>query len=157
MKRFTAVIVIAALFTGLCACRGNSDIKNLPDAETVADALNAGLVFGEELEKSSPEVAVSYYGLDPSLCNKIAFYAGSGATADEIAVFDCADAGAVEKVKKAVEARRKYLRDGYADYGPAEVPKIDAAVFAVRGKLAVFCVCENPERVNDVLKLMSFK
>ena len=126
--------------------------KKVLDADTVADELNAGLSFGEALEKSTADAAYSLYGIDPALCTSAAMYVGSGATADEISVFNCTDTVAADTVLKAVNARVDYLREGYSDYGPDQVPKIDSASVITSGNTVIMCICDNPETVESILK-----
>ncbi|MBQ8015133.1 MAG: DUF4358 domain-containing protein [Clostridia bacterium] len=145
MKKLTAAlfaVIIAFTFFG-CS-------KKIYDADIVADALNSGLKFGESLEKSTPEAAFSVYGIEPDLCQKAAIYLGSGATADEIAVFDCVDETACATVFEAVNERIEYLREGYSGYGPEEVPKIDSAALITLGNTVILCICENPEKAESI-------
>lgn len=147
MKKAIILILAAALTLSLFGC-GNS--KNY-DANALADALNAGLEFGEPLEKSEAEVAYSIYAVDPELCTDAALYLGSGATADEIAVFSCKSKDSVEKINAAVKDRLDYLLDGYSSYGPAEVPKIEAAEVIAEGLTVIVCICENPDAVKSII------
>lgn len=149
MRKICCAIFVLAVIFGLCGCENKAVTA---DVGTLADALNSELQFGEELEKSESEVAYSVYGIDPALCSDACLYLGSGATADEIAVFKCVDGEAVEKVKQAANSRLQYLLDGYSSYGPQEVPKIKAASVIGEGDIVLVCICENSENVGSVVK-----
>ena len=149
-KKLSAVILAVILAASLFGCTKSKNADY--DADKIADALSIGLEFGEQLEKSTTEIACSYYGIDSALCEKIAFYIGSGSTADEIAVFNCVDSSALEKVTDAVNSRIEYLRDGYSSYGPQEVPKINSAAVITRNNTVILCICENPENAESIVK-----
>lgn len=140
---FIAVIIMLAFF-------GCGKEAKIYDADAVADALNAELEFGETLEKSTADAAYSVYGIDPALCSKAAMYIGSGATADEVAVFNCVDEAAFEVVYDAVEERLHYLHEGYSSYGPEEVPKIESVSIITEGNTIILCICENPDAAQAI-------
>ena len=73
-------------------------------------------------------------------------------TVDEIAVFNCVDSSALEKVTDAVNSRIEYLRDGYSSYGPQEVPKINSAAVITHDNTVILCICENPENAESIVK-----
>ncbi|MBQ2973408.1 MAG: DUF4358 domain-containing protein [Clostridia bacterium] len=150
MKKITAFFVAISMIFAFSGCI-KQETKTY-DADIIADTLYAGLTFGESLEKSTAEAAYSIYGLDPSLCTAAAIYVGSGATADEVAVFNCTDSIAAETVMQAINSRKEYLKEGYSDYGPDQVPKIEAAAIISSVNTVIMCICENPESVNDILE-----
>lgn len=154
MRKILAVIIAALMALTFFGCTKESG--NF-DADIIADALNSELQFGEALEKSTQEAAYSIYGIDSSLCTKAAFYAGSSATADEIAVFNCVDDSARQTVAEAAQARIDYLHDGYASYGPDQVPKIDSALVITKGNTVIVCICESPDSVQGVIDSASTK
>lgn len=149
MKKTTAFVVVLAMLFAFGGCVNKE--KKSYDADKAADALNAGLSFGETLEKSTADAAYSIYGIDPAICTNAAMYVGSGATADEIAVFNCTDTLAAETVLEAVNSRVEYLKESYSGYGPDQVPKIDSAAIITSGNTVIMCICDNPENVEGIL------
>lgn len=152
MKRISAIIIAFAII--LCVGGCVNEAANY-DANITADTLNSGLTFGEALEKSTADAAYSIYGIDPSLCKDAAIYVGSGATADEIAVFNCVDAESAKTVLEAVNSRIEYLKEGYSSYGPDQVPKIESATVITSAETVILCICENPETVNGILETVN--
>ena len=151
MKRIISAVLIISLIFVFSACSGKS-ASVLPAASAVADALSEGLKFGDEMEKNELlDYNLGKYGIDASLVTELVRYVGSGATADEVAVFKCNSSDAEAQVKKAVESRVEYLREGYASYGPQEIPKIDNAVILEYGNDIVFCICEDSENVKSIV------
>ena len=65
-KKLSAVILAVILAASLFGCTKSKNADY--DADKIADALSIGLEFGEQLEKSTTEIACSYYGIDSALC-----------------------------------------------------------------------------------------
>lgn len=150
MKKTTAILIVITIVLAFGGCV-KKEVKTY-NADVVADTLYAELTFGDTLEKSTADAAYSIYGIDPSLCTEAAIYVGSGATADEVTVFNCIDSASAETVLNLVNSRKEYLKEGYSDYGPDQVPKIDAAAIISSGNTVIMCICENSESVYDVLE-----
>lgn len=150
MKK-TSVILLITFFISITLIGCNNNNNKFFDVNATADTLNEKLSFGETLEKSSAEALYSLFGIDSSLCTDAAYYAGSGATADEIAVISCIDSNAANTVLDAVNSHLKYLEDGYSSYGPDQVPKIQSAAVITSGNTVIMCICDNPDAVKPLL------
>lgn len=150
MKKFTAAILALIFIFTFIGCAKTEEPRNY-DADIIADALNSKLSFGEALEKSTADIAYTVYGISPELCTKAALYIGSGATADEIAVFNCIDKASADSVYEAVQDRIHYLHDGYMSYGPEEVDKIDSAAVISAENTVILCICNNPDNAESVV------
>ncbi len=151
MKKICAVLLAAVICLCLFGC-DNSETNVNYDANIIADTYNSQLSFGEQLEKSTADALYSIYGIDSSLCTDAAFYTNSGAVADEIAVFNCVDGAALEKVNEAIAAHVKYLVEGYSSYGPDQVPKIEKYSVITKGNTVAFCICENPDSAAEIFE-----
>lgn len=144
------VVLIAAILS-LYGC--SSKVDSVPDADTLALRLLEEERFTEELEPIKTEVALPLYGLSRADVSNSAVYMGTGATAEETAVFEAVDQDAAQRVRKAVEAYIAAKKDSFERYIPKEVPKIEHAVIAQRGHVIVVCVsAENGTRARAVCK-----
>ena len=152
MKKALVLAISIVMVFCFFGCVNSQTETKIYDADITADTLNSKLQFGEPLEKSTADALFSIYGIDSSLCSKAAFYAGSGATADEIAVFNCINSDAAKTVKESVTARLDYLRDGYSSYGPDQIPKIDSAAVIIEGNSIIMCICDNPQDVLSIVE-----
>ncbi len=150
MKKILALLLVAVMATTFFGCENQTEAK-IYDADTVADALNSQLTFGEVLEKSTADALYSIYGIDPALCTDAACFVNSGAVADEIAVFTCTDEAAVQKVIEAVNSHIEYLHNGYSSYGPDQVPKIENAAVLTKGNTVIMCISENSENAEAIV------
>ncbi len=151
MKKITAVLLVALMAVCFAACGSNENkSKTNYTPQQAAEKLVGALEFGEELEQTDNEITLEKYGIDASLVADAARFAGSGATADEVAVFECVDEEAVKAVSAAIDERVAYLKDGYASYGPGEVPKIENAVVIYDGLMVCFCISNNSENAESI-------
>ena len=164
MKKFLAFVTIFSILFTFCSCADNSGADNsgADDAsftakqavsvDTVADKLMASLTFNDEMEENkNDEKTCAVYGFDESLVTDVVRYIGSGATAEELAIFECADSSNVKEVTDCINERIQYLHDGYSDYGPDQVPEIDNAFVKTYGKTVVFCICTNPDIIDGIV------
>ncbi len=153
MKKVLAGLLAVSFICLLSSCAGTSPEIELPDVNTVSAGLVERLEFDDVMEKTEhSDIVVAKYGLDDGVVHEVSRYVGSGATADEVAVFECVDEKSTVAVKEAINDRIKYLHDGYSDYGPEEVPKIDNAVVLTYGTKVVFCICKNSAEVSSVVE-----
>ena len=75
--------------------------------------------------------------------------AGTGATAEELAVFETADAEAAAALVTKLEARNADRIENYSSYIPSEVPKLEDAVIISGGRYVVLCVAEDASGVRE--------
>lgn len=156
MKKSMLVILCVVLLTAaLAACSSQPDPSPSP-AEPVVPAAAAKtmcekVAFADLMSEADAATVRRIFALDAAAVPDAAGYLSTGATAEELFVFSCADESGVGTVKKAVETRLGSQREGYADYGPAEVPKIDAAVVETRGLVVFVCVCDDPAQARAAI------
>ena len=145
MKKLIAVILALALALALAGC--GSEAKEV-DIDALAAELVGAASFGEPMNALDSAVALGLYGAPEGTA--VAAYAGTGATAEEVAVFDCGSAGAAESLAEALTARNETRISQYADYNPAEVPKLEDAVILTGGQYAVLIVASDPSAAESI-------
>ena len=155
MKKLFVLLTAAIILFTLSSCgeTGSGESIKIEDADKTAFALVTSLEFDDEMaETENDETTLKKYGLDEnSGVVNVSRFVGSGASADEVAVFECSGADGVARVKEAIDERIKYLHDGFSDYGPEEVPKIDSANVLEYGNFVVFAISKTPEKTEGVL------
>ncbi|MEF9853807.1 MAG: DUF4358 domain-containing protein [Hydrogenoanaerobacterium sp.] len=138
-----AMVIILAVGTVLAGCGKKAAAE--VDVSAVAQALNEGLSFKDEMNEVPESRINDYYPtLDASTLESFKMYKGaSGGTAEELAVFKAKDADAAEAVKKAVAMRLEDLKLQFEAYVPAEVKKIENAVTKTSGNYTVVVVADD--------------
>lgn len=159
MKKIIAVIAAFALILSLAAC-GSKGGEETPSAEmnVSVDELAGKIIekvsFTEQLESLEDEAAYYNYGIE-GITPEVSAWASSSAVVDCLAVFKAENDADVQTVQAAIESTVDYLRDGYSDYGPDQVPKLDSAVTVTKGNYVVFCVAADnaaaAEAINSLL------
>lgn len=144
-KRITAALLALCLVLPLAAC-GQAAEPAL-DIDAFGEELYAAGKFGETLYALDEAVAQGLYGTgDDTRCW---VRAGTGATAEELAVFETADAEAAAALVTKLEARNADRIENYSSYIPSEVPKLEDAVIISGGRYVVLCVAEDASGVRE--------
>ncbi len=156
MKKITAILAALALILSLAACGKEPEPSQTTepaytvDVNALAENIISSVEFSEKLENLSPDYAYKNYGLE-DIRPEISAWGSSGAVVDCLAVFNAKDSNEVALIQSAVESTIDYLRDGYTDYGPDQVPKIDSAVVLTNGNCVVFCIAKDNNSAKDVI------
>lgn len=157
MKKITAISLILALLLCFAACGSGSSDEETTAAPVSASEVAAGLVSRlsftyDTMDEGTKSAALSVYGINGTLCTDASLYTAGSGTAEEVGVFVCPDSYSASQVLTLAKARVDYLKEGYSDYGPDQVEKIDRAVVTARGNVIVVCICLDPENVDGALK-----
>lgn len=150
MKKALTLVFILVLSAALAAC-GSSSSKEI-DAQALADELMEKVEFVDELSPVKSEMVPKLYGIDNAQDAYV--YMGSGATAEEVAVFKFAseqDAmDALAKIEQYIAARK----DSFANYIPGEVARLDNAVIKQSGEYLAVCVSEGSTASEIISRYM---
>ena len=132
--------IAAAGAAALCVvAAGCSKQLTLDPADALAQ-LKDEITFTDQMTDMDSESTCRFYDVDTGLVNDSSAYVGSGATAESMAVFEAVDADAAGSIADALRTFTDGWIDGYSDYKPEEVPKLESAVLEQNGVYVVFCV-----------------
>lgn len=141
MKKVFMPVLIAVLCAALlCGCgAGSAEI----DPEALAQELAEKVPFEDQLSLAPEAAAEKLYAIVDA--ERAFIYTGSGATAEEIAVFEFADeAGAKDGLALARQRIERQTED-YASYIPEELPRLENAVLRQSGRYLAVCVSAGAE------------
>ena len=144
MKRILSVIIILIMCISFVGCG-----KVTLDPSEVAAALKNGVQYDDELFQLSDDQFSVLYELPDSV--KGAAYCGSGATAEEVAVFDAGDENSAKALLSEMQDRLKSRSASYASYMPDEVSKIDSAVLKQAGQYIILCVSPDNAAAEKII------
>ena len=131
--------LILALSLLLVGCGGAK-----VDVVKLADDLSGKLTFQDELSPIDETALYAIYDIDPSKVKAQRVYVSSGATAEEIAAFEAADAAAAKDIHAAVLQRIADQKDGFANYNPGEMVKLEHPTVVTKGNYVVLCLSDDP-------------
>jgi hypothetical protein len=136
--------VAALLILGSC---GSRDL----DPQQLAEDLIGGVPFAEALSSLEADNALRLYRIDSEDVLQVVAYIGTGATVDEFSIWESVGATAAERIRESLQARIDQQKEGYQDYRPEEVPKLDHAVLVRKGTWVVLCVSPDAETAKEII------
>jgi hypothetical protein len=152
LKTRCALILCVAALTLFTACgRHGSFNSTSADPQKIADSIKSGAEFTDELTEISSDAAIKRYGLTQGDLQSAVVYIGTGSTAEEIAVFKAKDSNAAGGMLKKAQSFIQTQEDNYADYKPAEVPKLKSAVVEQKDNFVVLCVSADNNKAKSLI------
>ncbi len=147
MKRFmVAVTVVAAVV--LAGCGGK---KADFDVDGLANDLATKITYQDSLAQMDLDSAGMFLNLSGLDVVKASVYEGSGGTAEEIVVLECATDADAKKAEDVLKTRVSEQIESFTDYVPEELTKLNAAVIKVSGKYAVLSVSDTPDEARKII------
>ena len=147
LRMWLPVLLLLVLLAGC----GAQKAQNV-DAAQAADTLKSSLTFQDELSEATPEVRNRTYGVSDADIVAGKLYLSSGATAEEIAVFEAADDAAADRLLAAMQERVEAQKLAFEDYAPAEMPKLDSAVVERSGNFVALCIAADNAAAQKMVK-----
>ena len=98
----------------------------------------------------------SDYGFSDEEIKEIVSYQGSGATSEEIVIFQVNDKSYLNSVKEKINTRLEERKEAFEGYLPEEVFKIKNNVLDIRGNYVILCISNDSgtieETINNYIK-----
>ena len=162
MKKSRKIIAIVCVMIAgmilMAGCGGeekDGGDKAKIDAGALAAKLVADVAFEDQLTKADDDTALMLYGLNADQVVSSVVYVGTGATAEEVAVFEGTDEDSAKAIKELADSRVKSQLEDYKDYKPEEVPKLENAILETKGNYVILCVSGDNETANAVIGEMT--
>lgn len=133
----------------LVGCGGAAPEK---DAAALAEALATQISYEDALTKLDDDMVFKLYAVQAQDVKQAAVYVGSGATAEEVAVFLCTDGDAAQRVEQAAKKRLDQQKTSFVDYLPGEMPKLNDPVLIRNGSLVALCVSDDNQTAKKLIQ-----
>ncbi|MBR1909808.1 MAG: DUF4358 domain-containing protein [Lachnospiraceae bacterium] len=146
MKLLTIVTVVTAFVLGACGGK-KADF----DVDVLGSELNEQITYADTLMPLDLDTAGMFLNLSEINVTKAAIYEGSGGTAEEIVVLECATEDDAKKAEEVLKTRVSEQIESFTDYVPGELTKLNAAVIKVNGKYAVLSVSDTPDEAGKII------
>ncbi len=142
MKRKIAwLLALVCLLTAFTGCGGKKELE----PRAFVDELLSGAKFTDSLNQLDDPVVPLLYGVDAADYTSAIVYAGTGATAEEIAVFTARDDAAADRLLTAARTRVDDRIESFKNYGPAAAMSLENAIVEKSGKYVIVVVCSDSE------------
>lgn len=148
MKKFIPLLMLVFLAVFFTGC-GERTVNLDPVA--VANQLAKDVPFKDQMTAVDTDTAYSLYGLDTETAAAQQVYVSTGATAEEIAVWQAKDSGAVSKIQEAVKNRIADQKAGFESYVPAEMEKLNDPVLVTQGNYVILCISNDNAKAQSVI------
>ena len=131
---FLLLIAVGMVFSG---CASGNDTAVM-DIDALSKALLENIEFEDELTLLDDAMVGRLYDIEDYVSARV--YIGSGATAEEIAVFEFDSREKAAAGLKVAVGRVEEQREDFAGYLPGELKKLDNAVAGQYGRYVILCV-----------------
>jgi hypothetical protein len=158
MKRLG--IILGVLFITCAILSGCSKESEKTVAESIdmkvetqkmADYIVEKTEFADFMSLVDFEIFLSLYNLDESIVKDASMYASTGATAEEVAVIIPYDEAELELIQVACEERIEAQKDGFKNYIPEELVKLENPVMKRVGDAFIFVVCNDKDKAEELI------
>lgn len=122
------------------------------DVAALGERLHAELEYRDQLEELEPEIVYTMLGIDAADVASQKNYISSGATAEEIIIFQAVDREAAVRLQDALAARCQDQQEVYASYAPEEIGYLQQAVLMDKENYVVFCVPVDGQAAEKLIK-----
>ena len=145
--RLAALLILCVLLFAACG-------EKTPDytCETVADALKKAVPFPEMTQMTDKYIAKHLYLEGDEWTEAVMWCGQIGVQADTILLIKAADDKKVQTVYEAAQEYLNEMKEGYRDYQPGEMPKLEKAVLTKKNNTVLLLICEDQTKAAPVLK-----
>jgi len=144
------LLILLVVIMAISGCSKSGDDFTL-NVKECADTLRETIAFQDTLAAISDEMIAAIYRISAEDVVQQQVYVSTGATAEEIAVFEAVDADAAQRIETAVWQRVADQKASFEDYLPAELPKLTDPFILVKGKYVILCVSDHNKEVKTEL------
>lgn len=147
-KGIWIIILIIVIISGILLFT-NKDKDITIDINKMSEDIMENIEFEDELNKMDKDTVSKLYDINNATSQLV--YMSSGATAEEIAIFEFKDKEeckiALEKANKRIEEQKQ----NFKDYMPKEMKKLENAIIKNKNKYLIVCITNNQEKVEKIL------
>lgn len=136
----------AALMLAACG----SQVKIQPD-QTLEQMKNK-ITFTDQFETLDESGACRVFGVEEDLVSDCAALAGSGATAESLSVWEAKNTDDAQKIEEQLQTFVDGYIEGYSDYKPEEVPKLESAILSQEGNYVILCISADNDAAESIVK-----
>ncbi len=145
------VCIIIAVLLLLTGC-GSKPQKLTMSVTELSDVLANNIVFKDTMSVLEKDIMLDIFGIDGELVKSQKVYVSTGATAEEVAVFEAYDNSGANEIYKALENRIEDQKLAFENYVPEELTKLSDAVLEQRENYVILCISDYSQNVKDIIK-----
>lgn len=148
MKKIWIVILIIVVI-GVIVVFTNDNKGITIDINELSKDIIENIEFEDELNKVDNETASKLYDINDFTSQSV--YMSSGATSEEIAIFEFEDKEACKVALEKANKRIEEQKQNFKDYMPKEMKKLENAMIKNKNQYLIVCITNHPEEVGKIL------
>ena len=148
MKKIWIVILIIVVI-GVIVVFTNDNKGITIDINELSKDIIENIEFEDELNKTDNETASKLYDINNFTSQSV--YMSSGATSEEIAIFEFEDKEACKVALEKANKRIEEQNQNFKDYMPKEMKKLENAMIKNKNQYLIVCITNHPEEVGKIL------
>ncbi len=148
MKKTISIITILLSLAVFSSC--SSEVKEV-DLSVFSDKLLNEIEYKDVLFEVDDNTITEKFGVDLSQVKSKKVYMSTGATAEEIAVFEASDEDYAATIYDALQERIEVQKGDFADYNPNEMSKLNDSVLEIYGKYVIMCVSDYSDKADELI------
>ncbi len=148
MKKIWIVILIIVII-GVIVVFTNDNKGITIDINELSKDIIENIEFEDELNKADNETASKLYDINNFTSQSV--YMSSGATSEEIAIFEFEDKEACKVALEKANKRIEEQKQNFKDYMPKEMKKLENAMIKNKNQYLIVCITNHPEEVGKIL------
>ena len=149
MKKISILLTLIMIVLVAAGCSSSQSVTL--DVQQTADKLSQEVSFQDQLTSLDQDAALKLYDLTADDVQAVALYVGTGATAEEISVWQGKDANAAKNIPNAVNTRIENQKESFVDYNPEEMPKLENPIVVAKGNYVVLCLSGDNDNAKKVI------
>lgn len=148
-KLYTIIAIILIILVAILIFR-KINKKITIDIDKLSENIIKNVEFEDEMNITDAETVKRLYNIDNYNSEKV--YLSSGATAEEVAIFEFQNKENAKEAVKKVKERIENQKSSYSGYAPKEVKRLEEAILIQKDKYIVFCVTGDKKAQELILK-----
>lgn len=144
-QKIVTALLSLFLLLGLAACGGGKTV----DIKTLPEAILEKVAFEDQLSELDAGTIANLYTVPEGTTARVFF--GSGATSEEIAVFQCKDEQAAKAMLEHAQTHISNQITAFENYLPEQVPPLKDAIVEQIGASVVVCVTKDVSAARQVI------
>ncbi|MDO4482667.1 MAG: DUF4358 domain-containing protein [Bacillota bacterium] len=159
MKKLIAGLLVIMMMFAAAGCSGDDETQSANGgaykaiaAADLAKYIAENVEFKDFMDTVDSEILYKVYGLDGSGLSDACAYFSTGATAEEITVLTSDDREGADKAEEACRRRIEIQKEGFENYVPEELVKLNSPVIKREGNTVIMVICDNSASAEEAIK-----
>lgn len=154
MKKKIAIFLLSLGVIGMlsgCGSEISVGEEDAIDIHAMAGDLQENLTFEDSLSELKTDVGLNYYGISSETVKDSVVILSTGATAEEIAIFEASSKDYVKVIELACDTRKNKQTVSYSDYKPEETSRLDHTIIETSGNYVIYCVADDTKKAEEII------